>query len=169
MFLWFFGQSTMRDKPANQIKVDWEMRTIPSRLRSRSQISYNMSQVRSKGSKIELLLDEAFRQAKLRPKKHLAVVGRPDFAFPRLRVAVFCDSHFWHGFRWRQKQKEIKRNREFWIAKIESNIRRDRLVTRSLRRSGWLVLRFWEHEIQRSAVNCVEKVTIALNKQRAVR
>src|ERR1035438_771209 len=92
--------------------------------RTKAQISFNMSQIRSKGSKIEKVLGEAFKAAKLSPLEHPPVLGRPDFAFVAQRVAIFCDSHFWHGYRWKEKSKEIKRNRQFWLNKIESNMRR---------------------------------------------
>lgn len=136
-------------------------------VRSAAQISFNMSRVRSTGSEIERVMQAAFRRARLRPEAHALVVGRPDFAFPRLRVAVFCDSHFWHGYRWQQQKTEVKRNRSFWLPKIEGNIRRDREVNRSLRAAGWIVLRFWEHEIFGSADDCVAAVKRALAEQRA--
>lgn len=91
---------------------------------------------------------------------------RPDFVFPRARVAVFCDSHFWHGYRWREKQKEIKRNRDFWLTKIQGNIKRDREVNRQLQQGGWIVIRFWEHQILRSVDRCVSKIKQVLAARR---
>lgn len=71
----------------------------------------------------------------------------PDFIFPRLRVAVFVDGCFWHGCP--RHATQPKTNAKFWRDKIEGNRARDRLVTRQLHRSGWKVIRVWEHELRR--------------------
>ena len=81
------------------------------------------------------------RPAKLNP--HLTV--RPDFVFPKRRVAVFVDGCFWHGCPRHATQPAHRR--AFWRRKLEGNRARDRLVTRVLRRGGWRVLRIWEHEL----------------------
>ena len=70
---------------------------------------------------------------------------RPDFVFPKLRIAVFVDGCFWHGCP--QHATRPKQNAEFWSQKIAANQARDRLVTRRLRAAGWRVLRLWEHEL----------------------
>ena len=134
--------------------------------RTKEQISFNMSRVRRTGTEIECLLETALLRARLRPVKQARMLGRPDFAFPRARVAVFCDSHFWHGYRWGVKKNEIQRNQSFWLPKIEGNMRRDRSVTRRLRRDGWRVLRFWEHQIMRYPDRCAERVKEAVKTGR---
>jgi len=134
--------------------------------RTSAQISFNMSRVRSKGSQIERLLEAALRKQKLRPMKHAAMLGRPDFVFAQAKVAVFCDSHFWHGYKWKIKRKEIRRNRSFWLAKIAGNMRRDRLVTRRLRLDGWTVLRFWEHHILQNSSRCAERIKVAIQARK---
>src|SRR5689334_10704721 len=103
-------------------------------------VSYNMSRIRSKNTLLELQLECALQKARLRAKRHLKVFGNPDFAFPRLKIAIFCDSHFWHGYRWNTAKNEFKRKRSFWVTKIERNRARDRRVNRELRRAGWIVL-----------------------------
>lgn len=70
---------------------------------------------------------------------------RPDFVFPKLRLAVFVDGCFWHGCPLHATQP--KQNAKFWRTKIANNQARDRLVSRRLRALGWRVLRFWEHEL----------------------
>lgn len=72
---------------------------------------------------------------------------RPDFVFPKLKLAVFVDGCFWHGCP--QHGTKPKGNAAFWRRKFSSNIARDRLVTRTLRRDNWRVLRIWEHELAR--------------------
>jgi DNA mismatch endonuclease Vsr len=136
------------------------------RRRTKAQISFNMSRVRSTGSEIERVMEAALRQAKLYAQAHPDMFGRPDFVFPRARIAVFCDSHFWHGYRWAIKKKEIKKNRGFWLPKILSNMRRDRTVNRRLRAEGWTVLRFWEHRILNSTDRCVAKIKAAIDMRK---
>jgi DNA mismatch endonuclease (patch repair protein) len=72
---------------------------------------------------------------------------RPDFVFPKLRLAVFVDGCFWHGCPLHATQP--RQNAKFWKEKIAANQTRDRLVTRTLRARGWRVLRVWEHELSR--------------------
>lgn len=72
---------------------------------------------------------------------------RPDFVFPRLRLAVFVDGCFWHGCP--KHATKPKGNAAFWRKKFAANRARDRLVTLTLRRAGWCVLRIWEHEMAR--------------------
>ena len=72
---------------------------------------------------------------------------RPDFVFPKLRLAVFVDGCFWHGCP--RHFTRPKSRQAFWDAKILGNKQRDRLVNRTLRKAGWRVLRIWEHELRR--------------------
>jgi DNA mismatch endonuclease Vsr len=134
--------------------------------RTKAKISFNMSRVRSSGSRIERILGEALLQRKLAPRKQSKIFGRPDFTFPKLKVAVFCDSHFWHGYKWKTTHRAIHTNRAFWIPKILGNIRRDRLVNRHLRKEGWTVLRFWEHKILHCPDNCAALVEQAIMMRR---
>ncbi|MSU57472.1 MAG: hypothetical protein EXS35_04710 [Pedosphaera sp.] len=71
-----------------------------------------------------------------------------DFVFQKLKLALFVDGCFWHGCP--QHATKPKNNRAFWRRKLLSNKKRDALVTRTLRRAGWRVLRIWEHELVRT-------------------
>ena len=130
---------------------------------TREQVHYTMSRVRSTGSSIEKRLGEALWQAGFRYRKHYKITGKPDFALVSARVAIFCDSEFWHGYRWGQRAKQaFKSNQTYWFSKIERNRARDRKVNRELKKVGWLVLRFWEHEITSNIEDCVAKVRDAV-------
>lgn len=72
---------------------------------------------------------------------------RPDFVFRAGKLAVFVDGCFWHGCPLHATQPT--QNARFWREKIAGNGARDRLVSRTLRRGGWRVLRIWEHELTR--------------------
>lgn len=130
-----------------------------------------MSKIRSTNTKSELALARELRKIGLKFKKHYPIEGKPDFAFPKEKVAVFCDGDFWHGNSWRIRGyskfgEDIKSKREFWIPKLRNNINRDRHVNRALRNQGWRILRFWESEIKINVHRCAKKVKniVALRK-----
>lgn len=127
--------------------------------KTEEQISYNMSHVKNKDSKIELLLRRELWRRNLRYRKNVTnIMGKPDIAFVGKKIAVFVDSEFWHGFDWEHKQVEIKSNRDFWIAKIERNIQRDKEVNAFLTEAGWTILRFWGKEIKHDVASCADKI-----------
>jgi DNA mismatch endonuclease (patch repair protein) len=116
---------------------------------------------RKSNTKFELVLRRAIWRAGLRYRANVSwLPGKPDLVFKRARVAVFCDGDFWHGKDWpRRKQKLLRgTNGSYWVAKIESNMVRDRNHTESLERDGWTVLRFWESEILRQPERAVRVV-----------
>jgi len=106
-----------------------------------------MSQIRGHGNKdTELALMRLLRRHRITGwRRHQPVFGKPDFVFPKARLAVFVDGCFWHGCP--KHCKMPTGNRVFWLKKLSANKARDRLVTRALRREGWRVLRVWEHEL----------------------
>jgi len=130
------------------------------------QISYNMRQVKNKDSAIEITLRKELWRRGIRYRKNVSkVFGKPDLAFIGKKVAVFCDSEFWHGYDWENKQKEIKSRREFWIPKIERNMARDREVNERLESEGWVVLRFWGKEIKKDVSACADIVERVLTER----
>lgn len=133
---------------------------VSAEVRSRIMVS-----VRSKGNlSTEVALGKLLWAAGLRGyRKHWRVEGRPDFAWPALKVAVFVDGCFWHGCRCKSTPKA---NRKFWLAKIENNQRRDRRVTRRLRRRGWAVLRIKECAISR--ISSLHRVVAAVEYRRRI-
>ena len=92
-------------------------------------------------------------------------MGKPDIVFKGKKVAVFCDSEFWHGQDWNNKNKEIKTRREFWIPKIERNMERDREVTEYLEANGWTVIRFWGKQIKQNPISCADIVEDTLRRK----
>lgn len=110
------------------------------------QRSRNMSLIRSGDTTPELILRSQLHRAGLRFRVRNKVLGKPDLIFPVQRIAVFVDGCFWHGCP--TCYQKPKSNPKFWEEKLENNIQRDRYVSASLAREGWLVLRYWEHEIR---------------------
>lgn len=125
----------------------------------------NMQAVKSKDSRIELLLRQELWSRGLRYRKNSkSVFGHPDIVFIGKKVAIFCDSEFWHGFDWENRKKDIKSNKDFWIKKIERNIARDKEVNEHLETCGWIVIRFWGKEIVSDVKRCADEIEIALGK-----
>jgi DNA mismatch endonuclease (patch repair protein) len=106
-----------------------------------------MSRIRGSGNKgTELALAKLFRKHGVTGwRRNQPLFGKPDFTFRRQRVAVFVDGCFWHGCP-RHSNMPLN-NRAFWERKLTANKERDRLVTKTLRRQGWRVIRVWEHDL----------------------
>lgn len=131
--------------------------------KTKEQISYNMKQVKNKDSKIEILLRQELWKRGLRYRKNTnKVFGHPDIAFLGKKIAIFCDSEFWHGFNWSERKKDFKSNKEFWIKKIERNMQRDIEVNNQLKKDGWIVLRFWGNEIKKDTTKCADIIEKAV-------
>lgn len=129
-----------------------------------------MAAVPSRDTRPELALRRALFAAGLRyrvaPRE---LPGRPDIAFPRVRLAVFVDGDFWHGNAWRLRSAASTadlhrrwRNSDFWNDKIETNVRRDRRVEAELKRLRWRVVRFWESTVVSDLDDCVRQIAAAI-------
>jgi DNA mismatch endonuclease (patch repair protein) len=137
--------------------------------KTQEQISKNMQAVKSKDSEIELLLRRELWARGLRYRKNVKTIyGKPDIAFIGKKVAVFCDSEFWHGYAWEIYQEDFQTNQSFWIPKIERNIQRDIEVNNKLRSEGWTVLRFWGREIKRNTSYCADIIEKAVRNNEHV-
>ena len=120
--------------------------------------SENMRRIKAKDTKIERLLAKAMWNAGLRYRKNCKdIFGKPDFCFKSKKIAIFCDSEFWHGKKFLEGEK-FKTNSDFWEEKIKRNIERDREVNKRLESEGWTVVRFWGKEIEKNIDKCVNKV-----------
>jgi len=94
-------------------------------------------------------------------RRGIALRGRPDFVFAQARLAIFIDGCFWHGCRCRRLPT---RNRDFWREKFRGNQTRDRQTTNALRRTGWNVIRVWEHQLKKSPDQVLQRVTAILKR-----
>lgn len=124
----------------------------------------NMQAIRSKDTTIELALRKALWQKGIRYRKNYkGLIGKPDIVITKYRIVVFCDSDFWHGYDWENRKSRIKSNQEYWIPKIERNMKRDKEVTAVLIEQGWIVLRFWEHSIRKNLESCLDDIEDAVS------
>jgi DNA mismatch endonuclease (patch repair protein) len=123
-----------------------------------------MSRIRGRGNKdTELALMKLFRAHRIAGwRRNQPVFGRPDFVFPKLKLAVFVDGCFWHACP--KHMTKPKNNREFWQKKLAGNKTRDQLVSQTLRRAGWRVLRIWEHELaKKNLVRLARRLSAAIS------
>ncbi len=126
----------------------------------------NMQAIRNKDSEIELMLRKELWNRGVRYRKNVKdVFGHPDLVFKGKKVAVFCDSEFWHGYDWEKNSEAIQTRRDFWIPKIERNMQRDREVNDMLEKAGWTVIRFWGKEIKKNVSRCADVVIKTLEEK----
>lgn len=116
-----------------------------------------MKSIKGSDTGIEVRLRKALWHKGIRYRKNFNVFDcHPDIVITKYKIAVFCDGNFWHG---KELQKRpIKHNSSYWNEKIRRNVERDLENTIELRDNGWIVLRFWEDDIQNNLPNCVDDV-----------
>lgn len=128
---------------------------------TREQRSFNMSRIRGRDTKPELIFRKALWSAGLRYRLKSKLPGRPDLVFPGRKVAVFVDGCFWHQcpehFQW------PKTRPDFWKQKITRTVERDKEVTDQLKKMGWTVIRVWEHELRNDLGKAVKRIDQALS------
>jgi DNA mismatch endonuclease (patch repair protein) len=110
-----------------------------------------MSRVRHAGNRAtELRLIALMRKHGITGwRRNARLFGKPDFIFLKQRVAVFVDGCFWHRHEGCKFSYTPKSRVELWLPKFERNVARDRLVTGTLRKTGWRVVRIWECQLTR--------------------
>lgn len=127
----------------------------------------NMQAIRSKDTEIELLLrKELWKRGYRYRKNYKKAVGKPDIALTKYKIAVFCDSEFWHGKNYQESTDRIGTNSDYWKQKIKRNMERDIQVTEQLQTEGWIVLRFWEKDIRKKTDECVQLILNAIAMRR---
>ena len=121
----------------------------------------NMQNIRSKDTSIELILRRALWEKGYRYRKNYkALPGKPDIALTKYKIAIFCDSEFFHGKDWEVLKPRLERgsNSEYWIKKISRNQERDIEVDKQLLFMGWTVIRFWGKEIKNNTKCCIRVI-----------
>ncbi len=125
----------------------------------------NMQNIKSKDTKIEVLLRKALWKKGYRYRvNYKKLPGKPDIVLTKYKIAIFCDSDFFHGKDWGKLRARLEKgdNGAFWIKKIVRNMERDDNVNKEIRTLGWRVLRFWGDDIKRNLDDCVKAVDEAV-------
>lgn len=108
-----------------------------------------MRAVKSRDTGPELRVAKLLRTAGIRHRRDVArLAGRPDFLLTEARIALFVHGCFWHGHTCARGARVPKNNRDYWLAKIARNRRRDRRVARELRAAGYGVWTLWECQLE---------------------
>ena len=121
----------------------------------------NMQNIHQKDTTIEICLRKALWEKGYRYRKNFKMLpGKPDIAITKYKIAIFCDSEFFHGKDWEvlKPRLESGNNGEFWVKKIYRNMERDNEVNKKLLFMGWTVIRFWGKEIMKNTAECVKIV-----------
>lgn len=125
----------------------------------------NMSKIRGKDTSIELALRKALWAKGYRYRKNYkTVAGRPDIALTKYKLAIFCDSEFFHGKDWEVLKPRLEKgkNSDYWTRKIERNMERDREKDQNLVFGGWTVIHFWGKDILKDTDECVRVIEEAI-------
>lgn len=127
---------------------------------TQAQRSRNMSRIRSKDTKAEVLFRKTLWHMGFRYRKNWRKLpGTPDIVLTRQKIAIFVDGDFWHARSYRKHPGDtVASNRKYWRKKLTRNVERDKEVNDALTHEGWLVLRFWESDIQQDLSKCVKSV-----------
>lgn len=119
--------------------------------------SRRMSKVKLKQGDAEKLLAKELWHAGYRYRMNWKKLpGSPDIAILKYKIAIFVDGEFWHGFNWDEKKPKLRRNRDYWIQKIEENMERDSRVDKELLALGWVPVHFWTKEVTKNKNECIQ-------------
>ena len=125
----------------------------------------NMQNIRSKDTAIEIRLRKALWHKGYRYRKNLKnLPGKPDIVLTKYKIAIFCDSEFFHGKDWEILKPQLKKSKNgmFWIKKISRNIERDEEINKKLLFMGWTVIRFWGKDILKNTDECIRVIEEAI-------
>ena len=129
----------------------------------------NMKNIRSKDTSIELKLrKELWRRGYRYRKNYTELPGKPDIVLTKYKIAIFCDSEFFHGKDWEvlKPQLEKGKNADFWIEKISKNQQHDDDINKQLQFLGWTVIRFWGKDIIKKTDECVQVIEETVFEQK---
>lgn len=121
----------------------------------------NMKNIRNKDTEIEIILRKALWKKGYRYRKNYSSLpGKPDIALTKHKIAIFCDSEFFHGKDWDDLKIRLQKsnNSEYWLNKISRNRERDEDINKQLFYLGWTVVRFWGNEVKKNTDDCIKVI-----------
>ena len=126
--------------------------------------SEQMSRIKGTNTSIEIMLRKELWARGIRYRKNYRkLIGKPDIVILSKKIAIFCDSEFWHGKKYLEGQIP-KTNSDYWEKKFKRNLARDIQVNKELKKEGWIVLRFWETDIKNSLSECADIIQTTLRE-----
>ena len=140
------------------------------KLETLPEISKRMSKVKLKRGVAETMMAKALWHRGVRYRlNYRDLTGSPDIAITKYKIAVFIDGEFWHGHDWEIRKPKLKRNREYWIEKIEENMARDIRNDEILKAAGWSVIHFWEKYVLKNLSACIDIIVALLPEHRNIK
>ena len=127
-----------------------------------------MSKIRGKDTKIEIALRKALWAKGFRYRKNYKLIpGSPDICLTKYKIAIFCDSEFFHGKDWDVLKAKVSKgnNADYWIKKIEENMVRDNEKDKVLNYMGWTVIHFWGKDILKKTDECIKVIEETIFEQ----
>ncbi|MCR4699227.1 MAG: very short patch repair endonuclease [Bacilli bacterium] len=130
---------------------------------------HNVSNIKGKDTSIELILRHALYKEGYRYRKNVKTLpGSPDIVLCKYKIAIFCDGDFFHGYDLTKTESLLKKNKDFWSNKIETNRKRDNKIDEELVSLGYIVLRYWEHEIKHDLDKVINDINLhVIQKEKA--
>lgn len=128
---------------------------------TKEQRKKNMKNIRSKDTSIEVILRKALWNKGYRYRKNVKTLpGKPDIVLTKYKIAIFCDSEFFHGKDWEVLKPRLEKgnNSDYWVKKISRNRERDDDINKQLLFLGWTVVRFWGKDIKKNVEECVKVI-----------
>ncbi len=120
-----------------------------------------MSRIRGKDTSIEIKLrKELWKRGYRYRKNYKGLPGSPDICLTQYKIAIFCDSEFFHGKEWEVLRPKVEKgnNGTYWVKKIQENINRDNEIDKKLNFLGWTVIHFWGKDIMKNIDDCIRVV-----------
>ena len=132
--------------------------------------SWNMSRIRSKDTKPEIIVRSLLHRMGYRFRiQSKDLPGRPDIVLPKYKTIIFVHGCFWHQHPGCIEAARPKTNKKYWNAKLDGNVKRDRKNIQALRDEGWRIFRFWECEIEKNPIRIATRIAKDLRGTRVVR
>ena len=128
---------------------------------SKEKRSEIMRRVKQKDTSIEIQLRKALWNRGYRYRKNYKdLPGKPDIVLTKYKIAIFCDSEFFHGKDWEVLRPQLERGSrsEYWINKIDRTRKRDNEINKKLLFLGWTVIRFWGKDIMKNTDECIRVI-----------
>lgn len=127
--------------------------------------SYNMSQIKGKNTKPEILVRKYLFSKGFRYRLNVKdLPGKPDIILPKYRTVIFVNGCFWHGHKGCKYFVTPKTRTEWWIEKINRNKQNDSKNIRQLRRNGWKIITIWECKIRKNYEKHIDKIINIINE-----
>ena len=112
---------------------------------SKATRSYNMSRIKGKNTKPEMLVRRFLHANGYRYRLHdKKLPGKPDIVLPKYKTVIFVHGCFWHGHKNCKYFVVPKTRTEWWLNKINGNIANDAKASKALKKEAWKIINLWE-------------------------